>query len=1068
MGSPHHKRIDLSRLHTFPTIMAVLCTMAMLATTFIAAPFARADQDGGLRIEIDDSKTVGNWNISKAGQVVDLAVGQKVRLKVWNYQGNGQEVVFKTVDWQLNGQPVELAKYDSASGQWKDVSPRDTDEYGAAIAFTDTSGSLTTLREGEATITAKVRMSGGPEEVATAHFRVHKTKLKIIRSLDSQEVTSSDTTPITAGEAMRLKYYPTFDGDGTTAQNKKYSYEFSTSMWNSPSSYRDESGRTIKADGWRSSNGAAADFNGQLNPTANEVTVRALIAGQVTISVNAIFAFSHAVNKANGFKQQTDLLGNLSAKTAISNVTPNVSVRYGSATSPVTVQDNGTVNLGVGEILQFNYSISPLHTDYATQLAAHWDSDKKTVATLDSDTSRKLTAIDTGLSNVTASIGGVTFKFSVNVSEPKLSLSYQGKLASPVDATSPRTVELTAGESMDLTMGYTPRHDYTSLNSVTWNSSDTNVATVNRTSSVSSAGNTPKTMVTAKLPGTVTITGTLAGRQVKTTIKVVDATLSIVRDSHQDTPSREDDVQVPVTGKNVDATSGESFKLYTKITPAHDYASFPSSVTRTTWTEDSLSKTISLQPNGDAVTVNAVSSRGQAKSQATVTAEAGGKTVTTKVSVARPKIKLTTTERDAQGKETTKDITGKDFQLNRNQSKNIKAVVGELHPDYAKMDMNKVAWASETPSAASVSRATGETIGVQGKGEGTTKINATLDGVTATVSVKVVIPIKSVQAPDAVTTYAGKAPNLPQTVHVTWDDGRQSDEVITWDKIQPDQYAKAGNFSVNGTVKGYSGTVRVSVRVLGLRSYDPVNIVTQALIAPTLPNAIKVTWTDGTQTTEKVVWDSIPLNQYQKPNVTFKVNGKLANSDIQVIATVTVNANSVTMYRLYDRYTGEHFYTSDVSERDHLVSVGWPYEGVGWRSGGSVPVYRQYNPYARTGTHNYTADGSENDRLVSVGSGTPVAPSSPVLGSYLRDELALDGADGNLQIDWFDPSRARVTYLWEGMPPWLLHQTSSRRVSGGWDISDRLATYQFRTDNNKAALQELDHYAKSARRLSHS
>ncbi|BEK83780.1 hypothetical protein B19861_17220 [Bifidobacterium adolescentis] len=1068
MGSPHHKRIDLSRLHTFPTIMAVLCTMAMLATTFIAAPFARADQDSGLRIEIDDSKTVGNWNISKAGQVVDLAVGQKVRLKVWNYQGNGQEVVFKTVDWQLNGQPVELAKYDSASGQWKDVSPRDTDEYGAAIAFTDTSGSLTTLREGEATITAKVRMSGGPEEVATAHFRVHKTKLKIIRSLDSQEVTSSDTTPITAGEAMRLKYYPTFDGDGTTAQNKKYSYEFSTSMWNSPSSYRDESGRTIKADGWRSSNGAAADFNGQLNPTANEVTVRALIAGQVTISVNAIFAFSHAVNKANGFKQQTDLLGNLSAKTAISNVTPNVSVRYGSATSPVTVQDNGTVNLGVGEILQFNYSISPLHTDYATQLAAHWDSDKKTVATLDSDTSRKLTAIDTGLSNVTASIGGVTFKFSVNVSEPKLSLSYQGKLASPVDATSPRTVELTAGESMDLTMGYTPRHDYTSLNSVTWNSSDTNVATVNRTSSVSSAGNTPKTMVTAKLPGTVTITGTLAGRQVKTTIKVVDATLSIVRDSHQDTPSREDDVQVPVTGKNVDATSGESFKLYTKITPAHDYASFPSSVTRTTWTEDSLSKTISLQPNGDAVTVNAVSSRGQAKSQATVTAEAGGKTVTTKVSVARPKIKLTTTERDAQGKETTKDITGKDFQLNRNQSKNIKAVVGELHPDYAKMDMNKVAWASETPSAASVSRATGETIGVQGKGEGTTKINATLDGVTATVSVKVVIPIKSVQAPDAVTTYAGKAPNLPQTVHVTWDDGRQSDEVITWDKIQPDQYAKAGNFSVNGTVKGYSGTVRVSVRVLGLRSYDPVNIVTQALIAPTLPNAIKVTWTDGTQTTEKVVWDSIPLNQYQKPNVTFKVNGKLANSDIQVIATVTVNANSVTMYRLYDRYTGEHFYTSDVSERDHLVSVGWPYEGVGWRSGGSVPVYRQYNPYARTGTHNYTADGSENDRLVSVGSGTPVAPSSPVLGSYLRDELALDGADGNLQIDWFDPSRARVTYLWEGMPPWLLHQTSSRRVSGGWDISDRLATYQFRTDNNKAALQELDHYAKSARRLSHS
>ena len=64
MGSPHHERIDLSRLRTFPTIMAVLCTVAMLAASFIAAPFARADQNGGLRIEIDDSQTVGNWNIS--------------------------------------------------------------------------------------------------------------------------------------------------------------------------------------------------------------------------------------------------------------------------------------------------------------------------------------------------------------------------------------------------------------------------------------------------------------------------------------------------------------------------------------------------------------------------------------------------------------------------------------------------------------------------------------------------------------------------------------------------------------------------------------------------------------------------------------------------------------------------------------------------------------------------------------------------------------------------------------------------------------------------------------------
>ena len=125
---------------------------------------------------------------------------------------------------------------------------------------------------------------------------------------------------------------------------------------------------------------------------------------------------------------------------------------------------------------------------------------------------------------------------------------------------------------------------------------------------------------------------------------------------------------------------------------------------------------------------------------------------------------------------------------------------------------------------------------------------------------------------------------------------------------------------------------------------------------------------------------------------------------------------TVTMYRLYNPYTGEHLYTSSVAERDDLRNVGWNYEGEAWKapsSGtevhrlynpyveggdhhyttkaaevemlkaagwsyegvawysadekGGVPLYRQYNPYATTGTHNYTASKAENDSLVSVG-----------------------------------------------------------------------------------------------------
>ena len=78
------------------------------------------------------------------------------------------------------------------------------------------------------------------------------------------------------------------------------------------------------------------------------------------------------------------------------------------------------------------------------------------------------------------------------------------------------------------------------------------------------------------------------------------------------------------------------------------------------------------------------------------------------------------------------------------------------------------------------------------------------------------------------------------------------------------------------------------------------------------------------------------------------------------------------VYRLYNPYVtgGDHHYTLSAAERDSLVDAGWRYEGVGWRSApkdGGVPLYRQYNPYAQTGTHNYTVSKEENDHLVSVG-----------------------------------------------------------------------------------------------------
>ncbi len=81
--------------------------------------------------------------------------------------------------------------------------------------------------------------------------------------------------------------------------------------------------------------------------------------------------------------------------------------------------------------------------------------------------------------------------------------------------------------------------------------------------------------------------------------------------------------------------------------------------------------------------------------------------------------------------------------------------------------------------------------------------------------------------------------------------------------------------------------------------------------------------------------------------------------------------SNTPVYRLYNKYVagGDHHYTTDTAERDNLVKAGWINEGIGWYSDDDkgVIVYRQYNPYAVTGTHNYTTSKDENDSLVKKG-----------------------------------------------------------------------------------------------------
>ena len=76
------------------------------------------------------------------------------------------------------------------------------------------------------------------------------------------------------------------------------------------------------------------------------------------------------------------------------------------------------------------------------------------------------------------------------------------------------------------------------------------------------------------------------------------------------------------------------------------------------------------------------------------------------------------------------------------------------------------------------------------------------------------------------------------------------------------------------------------------------------------------------------------------------------------------------VYRLYNPWSGEHLFTIDKAEYDRLGKAGWRKEGRAFESayaGAGAPVWRLYNRWLTAGTHLYTTDKAEYDRLVRLG-----------------------------------------------------------------------------------------------------
>lgn len=306
--------------------------------------------------------------------------------------------------------------------------------------------------------------------------------------------------------------------------------------------------------------------------------------------------------------------------------------------------------------------------------------------------------------------------------------------------------------------------------------------------------------------------------------------------------------------------------------------------------------------------------------------------------------------------------------------------------------------------------------------------------VTATVTVHA-MTIKSMPIPD-MRIDAGSTPTLPSVLRTTWDNGNVSEASVVWD-TDPSMWRGSRDSETTQTVTGtltsqgvtVHPTATVHINQATASSATNVRVTTEAGVIPALPQNVDVRWSNGDVTSQHVYWNNAkPLNPASYATVgTFTVSGvvtgahTLNDATIPVTATVTVtekkqtsDESPVTMQRLYNPNTGEHFftgnaeelgqlvaqgwrnestawtapaagdvvyrlynpsgsehhYTMDANEVNTLMGIGWSFEGVGWRSApanSGVPVYRLYNPNAASNGHHYTTDAAERDQLVSQG-----------------------------------------------------------------------------------------------------
>ena len=136
--------------------------------------------------------------------------------------------------------------------------------------------------------------------------------------------------------------------------------------------------------------------------------------------------------------------------------------------------------------------------------------------------------------------------------------------------------------------------------------------------------------------------------------------------------------------------------------------------------------------------------------------------------------------------------------------------------------------------------------------------------------------------PISITTQAGEDPTakLPTTVKAYMNIGPVQEMPVVWPKIEPEQYANVGLFTIEGTVEGQTIKPQATIQVVGALAAEHISMAILDNTQPALPETLPVYFSDDTAVEYPVQWNMDGLEF-------------VANKIVPVPGTITVGTTTL-------------------------------------------------------------------------------------------------------------------------------------------------------------------------------